>query len=108
MFEFLKRKRSDAIDVNDLDSLIGKAEIIDIREPQEYRSGSIKGTRSVPMGKLLEDPEKYLNKDRTYYIMCQSGMRSKSATRLLLQQGFNVIHVTGGMGTYGGANAIRR
>lgn len=42
MFEFLKREYSKIIYVNDLDNLIGKIELIDISEPYEYKSGSIK------------------------------------------------------------------
>ena len=42
MFEFLKRDNRKLINVNELDNLIGKIELIDIREPFEYNSGSIK------------------------------------------------------------------
>ena len=39
MFEFLKRDNSQVINVNDLDNLIGKIDLIDIREPFEYKNG---------------------------------------------------------------------
>lgn len=102
MFEFLKREDSKVINVNDMDNLIGKVELIDIREPNEYKSGSLKTAKNIPMGNLLTSPEKYLVKDKTYYIMCQSGGRSGIATKELTKQGFNVINVTGGMGSYVG------
>lgn len=102
MFEFLKNDNSKVINVNDMDNLIGKIELIDIREPYEYQSGSMKTAKNIPMGNLLSTPEKYLIKDKTYYIMCQSGARSGRICRALTKQGFNVINVSGGMGSYVG------
>lgn len=102
MFGFLKRDDSKAINVNAIDNLIGKVVLIDIREPYEYKSGSIKIAKNIPMGKLLADPNKYLLKDKTYYIMCQSGARSGRTTKKLAKQGFTVINVAGGMGSYSG------
>ena len=102
MLDFLKRADSKVINVNDMDNLIGKVELIDIREPYEYKSGSLKTAKNIPMGTLLTSPEKYLTKDKTYYIMCQSGGRSGGACRALTKQGFDVINVAGGMGSYVG------
>lgn len=100
MFDFFKKDDSKVIHVNDMDNLIGKVELIDIREPYEYKSGSLKTAKNIPMGNLLSNPEKYLLKDKTYYIMCQSGVRSGNTCRALTKQGFNVINVAGGMGSY--------
>lgn len=102
MFDFLKRTEDKTIHVNELENLIGKVEIIDIREPYEYTSGTLKSAKNIPMGNLLAAPDKYLKKDETYYIMCQSGGRSKRTTNLLSKQGFRVINVAGGMGSYVG------
>lgn len=103
MLDFLKKDVSKVINVNDMDNLIGKVELIDIREPYEYKSGSLRTAKNIPMGSLLTTPEKYLGKDKTYYIMCQSGARSGRTTRELAKQGFNVINVAGGMGSYAGS-----
>jgi rhodanese-related sulfurtransferase len=103
MFDFLKRDDSKVIHVNDMDNLIGQVELIDIREPYEYKSGTLKTAKNIPMGNLLTSPEKYLVKEKTYYIMCQSGGRSGNACRTLTKQGFNVINVAGGMGSYVGS-----
>ena len=102
MFEFLKTEDVRAINVNDIDNLIGKVELIDIREKYEYADGSIKSAKNIPMVELLNDPGKYLNKNKEYYIMCQSGGRSARACNSLESQGFKVINVTGGMGSYVG------
>lgn len=102
MFGFLKREDTKVINVNDIDELIGKVELIDIREDYEYKGGSIKSAKNIPMGELLNEPGKYLNKSKEYYIMCQSGGRSARACNNLTSQGFNVINVSGGMGSYVG------
>ncbi len=104
MFDFLKKDYSKTINVNDIDNLIDKVELIDIREPYEYKGGSIRTAKNIPMGNLITEPEKYLEKDKTYYIMCQSGARSGRTTSVLTNQGFNVINVAGGMGSYAGTN----
>lgn len=104
MFDLFKKNDDKVINVNDMDNLVGKVELIDIREPYEYNGGSIKSAKNIPMGNLLNDPNKYLIKDKTYYIMCQSGGRSGSACRELFKQGFDVINVSGGMGSYVGIN----
>lgn len=100
MFGFLKRDNGRVVNVNDIDELIGKVELIDIREKYEYAGGSIRSAKNIPMGELLSKPDKYLSKDKEYYIMCQSGGRSARACSSLLNEGFNVINVSGGMGSY--------
>jgi len=102
MLEFLKRNDGNVINVNDIDELIGRVELIDIREDYEYNGGSIKSAKNIPMGKLLNDPDKYLSKSKEYYIMCQSGGRSSRACNSLTSEGFKVINVSGGMGSYVG------
>jgi rhodanese-related sulfurtransferase len=102
MFGFFKKEDTKVINVNDIDNLIGKVELIDIREDYEYKGGSIKSSKNIPMGQLLNEPEKYINKNKEYYIMCQSGGRSARACNNLKSQGFNVINVAGGMGSYVG------
>ncbi len=102
MFDFLKQEKVPSINVNDMEGLIGKIDLIDIREPYEYKSGSLRGAKNIPMGELLTDPEKHLKKDKKYYLLCQSGGRSGSASRSLIKQGFDVVNVAGGMGSYAG------
>ena len=104
MFEFLKKSDIKVINVNDMDNLIGKVELIDIREPYEYKGGSLKTAKNISMGNLLSEPDKYLNKDKIYYIMCQSGGRSGRTCSTLVKQGYNVINVSGGVGSYVGTN----
>lgn len=103
MFQFMKRDMGKVVHVNEIDGLLGNIELIDIREPYEYKSGSLKTAKNIPMGNLISEPDKYLNKDKTYYIMCQSGGRSGRACNMLTRQGFDVVNVSGGIGSYAGA-----
>lgn len=104
MFSFFKQDKGNIINVNDLDSLIDKEEIIDIRQVNEYKSGSLRTAKNIPMGNLLSNPDKYLSKDMIYYIFCYSGARSGRTTKLLRKKGYNVVNVTGGIRAYRGTN----
>ncbi len=40
--------------------------------------------------------------NKTVYVICQSGARSKLAAKKLKHQGYNAINVQGGMNTWRG------
>ena len=103
MFNFLRKSSGKVINVNDIDSLIGKIELIDIRETYEYKIGSIQTAKNIPMGMILDNPDKYLKKDKEYYIVCQSGGRSSKVSSKLVDLGFNITNVAGGVGSYVGS-----
>lgn len=102
MFNLFRRNNGKVINVNDIDNLIGKIDLIDIREPYEYNSGTIKTAKNIPMGNILNNPDKYLTKDKEYHIICQSGGRSGRTCDSLTRQGYNVVNVAGGIGSYVG------
>lgn len=78
-----------------------KATIIDIREKEELKTcGKIIGSTHVPMNKLLQNPSKYLKKNKKYYIMCASGARSSSTTLMLWIKRYKVSNVSGGYNKY--------
>lgn len=104
MFNSSKEEKVKVIDVNDMDDLLGKVELIDIREEYEFKGGSLKSAKNIPMGKLLENPEKYLDKDKEYYLLCRSGARSENACSVLMKEGYKVINVKGGVINYLGTN----
>lgn len=102
MFPFLFKSTVEAVDVNEIDSLLGKINLIDIREPYEYKSGHLKSAKNIPMNAIMSSPEKYLDKSKEYHIICHSGSRSSNACRVLKGNGYNVINVAGGTGRYSG------
>jgi len=104
MFSFFSKSIEDTIGVNELDKLIGTIDLIDIREHYEFTGGHIKTAKNIPMGELLAHADKYLDKDKKHYLMCQSGMRSSRTVNTLKKAGYQVINVKGGMGAYTGIN----
>lgn len=102
MFPFLFKSTGNSVNVNELEELFGKINLIDIREQYEYRVGHLPTAKNIPMEELLNAPEKYLDKSKEYYIICQSGSRSSRTCSLLKSNGYNVINVSGGTGRYSG------
>lgn len=88
--------------VNELDPIIDEINLIDIRERFEFKSGTIKGAKNIPMGEILNTPEAFMNKEDTYYLLCKSGRRSDDACRVLRREGYKVINVEGGVVNYEG------
>lgn len=93
------------IDVNELINHKGEGWIVDIAIYSEFCKGHIPGSINMPMGRLLENPELYLDKGKKYFVVCKSGMKSKYVVRKLLEKGYNVINVVGGISRYKGALA---
>jgi rhodanese-related sulfurtransferase len=70
--------------------------LLDVRQPEEFRSGHIPGAKLIPLGEL-SSRLKELPKNQEIICVCQSGSRSQSATRQLAGAGYNVINLRGGM-----------
>jgi rhodanese-related sulfurtransferase len=76
--------------------------LLDVREPDEYRSGHIEGARLIPLGELGRRLGE-LPRDSEIICVCHSGSRSSSATRLLSGKGYHAINLRGGMSAWAGA-----
>lgn len=72
--------------------------LLDVRTPEEYRGGHIAKAVNVPLNKI----DRYQGKEKEIYVICQSGMRSKQAARVLKQKGYEVTNVQGGMNRWNG------
>ena len=70
--------------------------VVDVRQPEEYRSGHIAGSKLIPLGDLNKRIHE-LPKDKEIICVCASGSRSRSATKLLVDAGFNAFDMKGGM-----------
>ena len=79
-------------------ALTAKTKVIDVRTPSEYRGGHIRNAANVPLNKIAH----YSGKKEPLYVICQSGMRSKQAAKLLKQKGYEAINVQGGMNRWQG------
>ena len=100
MFSNAVRNNFETVSVHDLHGLLGKINLVDIREVYEYKEGHVPTAKNIPMDNILAKPDKYLEKSKQYHIICQTGGRSLMACSVLASQGFKVINVFGGTGSY--------
>lgn len=70
--------------------------VLDVRQPDEYRAGHIRGAQLIPLSELQQRVGE-LPRDRKIVCVCRSGNRSSNATRLLAPLGFDVVNMDGGM-----------
>ena len=77
----------------DLSELVrGGAIILDVRTKGEYGSGHIRGSVNIPVEQLQKNLNKLKDKKRPVITCCASGMRSSSAKRILISNGFTNVH----------------
>lgn len=75
-------------------------QFIDVRTSGEYKSHHIKGFKNIPLQELSVKASQ-LSKEKEIIVICQSGMRSTKASKLLKKMGFkHVTNVKGGMSTW--------
>lgn len=84
--------------------LAAGALVIDVRSPEEYRSGHVENAVNVPLGELRESlPRRAKDKSQVLLLHCLSGTRSGMAKRQLKGMGYqNVFN----LGSYGRAKQI--
>ncbi|MFM7084340.1 MAG: FAD-dependent oxidoreductase [Hyphomicrobium sp.] len=70
--------------------------LLDVREPAELEQENIPKAYHIPLGQL-RTRLKELPKEKEIHVLCRSGQRAYYATRVLLQHGFKVKNISGGM-----------
>ena len=81
----------------------GSVTLLDTRTAYEYKKGHIDGYINIPVDDL-RDRLCELDKSKPIYVICQSGLRSYIACRILSQNGFDCYNFSGGYRFY--ANVI--
>lgn len=71
-------------------------EIVDVRQPDEYRDARVEPSRLIPLGELGPRMAE-LDRSRTLLVLCRSGRRSDLAVRQLAAQGFKARNIDGGI-----------
>ncbi|MGX1373325.1 rhodanese-related sulfurtransferase [Priestia megaterium] len=99
---FVPAKGIKQITTMELKSELKKKEkqFVDVRTPHEYRTKHIKGFKNIPLSELSQQANQ-LSKEKEVLVICQSGMRSMKASKMLKKQGFtSVTNIKGGMSTW--------
>ena len=98
--ELLNEAKSHIREVEpaEVESLVGSATFLDVREPDEYEQGAVPGAIHIPRGHLEFQVEGRLtDKDAPVVVYCAGGVRSAFATKTLLDIGYSdVVSVIGG------------
>ncbi len=81
------------------DTLPNHAIWLDTRTPGEYARGHIEGFINIPVDELRSRLGE-LDKRKPVYVICQSGLRSYIASRILMGSGFDAYNFAGGFRFY--------
>ena len=92
----VKQFRTEDVDTLPRD---GSVTLLDVRTPREYAGGHIEGFRLIPVDELRERLGE-LEPGKPVYVICQSGLRSYIACRILAGYGFETHNFSGGFRFY--------
>ncbi len=70
--------------------------VLDVRTPEEWNEFHAPDTTLIPLDELASRVSE-LPKDQPIVVICRSGNRSQTGRDILLQAGFNVTSVNGGL-----------
>ena len=85
----------------------GSVTLLDTRTTGEYRRGHIEGFVNIPVDELRERLGE-LSPGKPVYVICQSGLRSYIACRILAGHGFECYNFSGGFRYYDAVMHDRR
>lgn len=75
-----------------------KVTLLDVRTPDEFTKEHIEGAILIPLQTLDKNLALIANvKNQKILVYCHSGSRSVSASRLLVDNGFTPLNVSGGI-----------
>ena len=77
----------------------GSVTLLDTRTVKEYARGHVDGFVNIPVDELRERLGE-LDKSKPVYVICQSGLRSYIACRILAGNGYNCYNFSGGFRFY--------
>lgn len=77
----------------------GSVSLLDTRTAAEYAQGHIDGFINIPVDELRQRLEE-LDSAKPVYVICQSGLRSYIASRILTGNGFDCYNFAGGFRFY--------
>jgi len=72
------------------------AGLLDVRPAPEFLHGSLKGSQNLPIGELRGRMHE-LDPHRSYVLICRNGRQSEAAAFMLVQRGYRVAVLRGGL-----------
>ena len=101
MIENLSKGVVKQFRVSDVASLPqdGSVTLLDARTEREYSRGHIEGFRNIPVDELRERLGE-IEAGKPVYVICQSGLRSYIACRILAGHGYEAYNFSGGFRFY--------
>ncbi|WP_050182308.1 rhodanese-like domain-containing protein [Domibacillus robiginosus] len=80
--------------------IVKNNQFIDVRTPNEFELNRINGFKNIPLHELQKRANE-LSKEKEVFVICQSGMRSSKASKILKKLGFeHITNVKGGMSAW--------
>lgn len=88
------------VSINELERAITNGEfVLDVREDWEFQAGHVPNAKHIPLNSI-PDRLAEIPKEQTVWVICQAGGRSMTAANYLSGQGFDVVSVAGGTGSW--------
>ncbi len=78
------------------------AQVLDVRTAGEFQGGHIKNALQANWNDAqeFENRTQHLDKNATVYVYCQAGGRSAAAQAFLIEKGYKVVNLEGGMSNW--------
>ncbi len=99
-----KEESSTTLTATDFQKAIQQkgAQVLDVRTAGEFQSGHIAGALQADWSdaKEFEKRVQHLDKKATIYVYCQAGGRSAAAQTYLIEKGYQVVNLEGGMSNW--------
>ena len=93
---------------HDLKNKLNFLNIIDIRDNYLYNVFKVNGSKNIPFQFLITNPSDYLDKNKTYYLLCEYGNKSKMVSEILNKEDYHTYSIIGGIKEYQNINNITK
>ena len=70
--------------------------LLDVREPWEFSLASIEGSENIPLAEVVDRQQEFVFEEEIV-VICHYGERSQRAAQELVECGFNVHNLIGGI-----------
>lgn len=87
------------VSVDEVPADLSSTVLLDVREDDEWQTGHVPGALHIPLGDLMARVDE-VPMDTEVVVVCRSGGRSARAAAWLNANGWEVVHLDGGMGAW--------